>query len=316
LLGLGGFFVAALAGVGYYGCMHGIRRPKPKPKAGPGKPENPQTRRRNAERAEGTRLLHSLEPEDVSLRSKRDGLLLRGWYVPAPVESRKLVIFAHGYHCDGPTELADQLAFYRGLGYHCLYPDHRAHGRSEGKYIGFGALEAPDLLDWARAYIERLGEDIEITLHGISMGGATVTLCNSLNPPPQMKRIIADCPYTNALEQMRHTLKLQMNIRFEPLLRAADLWCRLLAGYSLKKDADPLGKIPSARLPMLFIHGEEDGFVQFSMGKRLYEACPTEKDFFWVPGAAHAIAHHTDMPGYEAKVRAFLGEEKKVTVGR
>ena len=312
LLGLAGLFALLLAVAGYIGFLYGLLREKPKEAEAP--EDRPEKMGREADREVGKKLLFSLHPEDVSMRSKRDGILLRGWYVPAPTSSKKLVIFAHGYHNDGPGEFADQLAFYRGMNYHCLFPDHRAHGRSEGKYIGFGALEAPDLLDWARVYIERLGEDIEIVLHGISMGGATVTLCNTLNPPPQVKRVIADCPYTNALVQMGHTLDMKMHIRFEPLLLTANLWCRLLAGYSLKKDADPLGRMPQAKLPMLFIHGEADDFVCFWMGKKLYDACPTEKDFLWVPGAVHAISHHDDTPAYEAKIRAFLGEKEIVGV--
>jgi pimeloyl-ACP methyl ester carboxylesterase len=216
------------------------------------------------------------------------------------------VIFAHGYRSDGPGEFADQLDFYRnGMGFHCLYPDHRAHGRSGGKTIGFGAPEARDLRDWAQQYIRLLGEDTEIILHGISMGGATVTLCAAMDPPPQVKCIVADCAFTNAYEQIRHTTETELHIHFPPLLWALAFWCRLLGGYSLRRDSDPLGRLPHATRPILFIHGEDDAFVPFAMGQRLYAACPTEKDFLWVPGATHAISYHTDTAAYEAGVRAW-----------
>ncbi len=305
LFGLLLLFGALLLIAGYIGFSYAIARPKP------GKPEKPETepkkQARNAAREEAKRQFYALEPEDVSLRSK-DGLLLRGWFFPAPAPSRNLVIFAHGYHNTGPGEFADQLAFYREeLGFHCLFPDHRAHGRSEGKYLGFGALEAPDLLDWARQYIVLLGEDIDITLHGISMGGATVMLCGALQPPAQVKRIIEDCGYSNAFEEVRNTMKTQLHINFPPLIWMAELWCRLLAGYSLRKDADPLGKLKNVSLPMLFIHGAQDVFVPFAMGERLYEACPAEKDFLWIAGAEHAMAHFVGKAEYQAKIRQMLG---------
>ncbi|MDR3313533.1 MAG: alpha/beta hydrolase [Oscillospiraceae bacterium] len=304
LLALAGAFVVLLLAAGYFGFVYSLRRPRPGKK--PGAPEtDPDKLARNAAREKAKLRFFALEPEDVQLRSQ-DGTLLRGWFFPAPTPSRNLVIFAHGYHSDGSGEFADQLDFYRSeLGFHCLYPDHRAHGRSEGKTIGFGAPESRDLLDWARQYIALLGDDIEIVLHGISMGGATVTLCAAQDPPPQVKCIVADCGYTNAYEQIRHTMATEMHLRFPPLLWALAFWCRLLAGYSLRHDADPLGKLPNATRPILFIHGQADDFVPFAMGKRLFAACPTEKDALWVPGAAHAIAHHTDTAGYEALVKSW-----------
>ena len=48
--------------------------------------------------------------------------------------------------------------------------DERAHGKSEGTYIGFGCLDRYDALQWMEYVVERLGEDCELMLHGISMG--------------------------------------------------------------------------------------------------------------------------------------------------
>lgn len=52
-----------------------------------------------------------------------------------------------------------------------LLVDERAHGMSEGEQIGFGCLDRHDAMGWIRKVIEICGEDVEILLHGISMGG-------------------------------------------------------------------------------------------------------------------------------------------------
>ena len=66
-------------------------------------------------------------------------------------------------------------------------------------------------------------------------------------------------------------------------------------------------QVQKIRLPILFIHGEEDDFVPTYMARELYEACPSQaKELYLVPGAAHACAYAQDQARYEARVRALL----------
>ncbi|MDR2525293.1 MAG: lysophospholipase [Oscillospiraceae bacterium] len=297
----------ALSAAGYGGFVYALHRPKQHRPAKPGKQgADPIRLARDAARSAAKKRFTALAPEDCMLQSA-DNTNLRAWFFPAVnPHSRRLVVFAHGYHNDGPGEFADQLAFYRSdMGFHCLFPDHRAHGRSGGKTIGFGAPEARDLLAWAQNFITRLGSDVEIVLHGISMGAATVLLCSTMHPPPQIKCVIADCGYTNALAQIRHTMRTELRLRFAPLLWVMELWARLLGKVSLRHASDPLGKMPNATLPALFIHGEEDSFVPFEMGKHLFAACPAEKDCLWIPGAAHAMCYSMDTPAYQNAVERW-----------
>ena len=76
--------------------------------------------------------------------------------------------------------------------------DARAHGKSEGEYIGFGVLDRFDAKKWIDYAIERFGENVNIFLHGESMGGATVLMAGGLNLPKNVKGIISDCPITSA----------------------------------------------------------------------------------------------------------------------
>ncbi|HZJ78397.1 MAG TPA: alpha/beta hydrolase [Clostridia bacterium] len=271
------------------------------------KPETEEiyiNRERNREKNNAYFLSH--EPEDVSIITP-DGLTLRGWYAPAENPTKRFVIFSHGYRCNGPDEFSHIYPFYHHkLGYNCLFPDHRAHGRSEGKYIGFGALDYKDILLWVGYLIGRFGDDIEIILHGISMGAATVMLVNQAEPPEQVKLVIEDCGYTNAHEQISETLKSMIGFKFDLLVRLCSFVCKMRAGYELS-DADCLSNMSKSKNPILFIHGDNDAFVPTQMGLSLYESCDSVPcDLLLVEGAIHAFSYYDAQEDYEAKVKEFI----------
>lgn len=293
---------AVLWGAAAYAFNYGIVRPKSK------KPETEEIYiiRQEIRKANNQRL-YDLNPEDLTLKSI-DGLNMKAWYLPAEKETKRFVICVHGYQCNGPDECSHMMPFYHyDMGYNYLLPDLTAHGRSEGKYIGFGSFDSKNILRWVDYLIDRFGEDIEIILHGISMGAATVMLCNELDPPDQVKLIIEDCGYGSAYEQMCDTLKGMIGFDFKLLVRMAGVICKGVAGYSFK-DADPLGHMDKAKNPILFIHGEKDDFVPFSFGQQLYDACPVDKDFLWVPDTIHAYSYYNAKDEYEAKVKSFIAK--------
>lgn len=249
--------------------------------------------------------LYSHNPEDLELVT--DGLRLKTWFVPAKEPSKRFVICIHGYNCNGPDECSHLFGFYHDvLGYNYFLPDLRGHGRSEGNAVGFGALDSKDIKLWIDYLVNRFGEDIEIIIHGISMGAATAMLVNSQNPQPQVKLIIEDCGFTNAFEEMMSTVKAAAGYGFPLVMSLGNIFCRLIAGYDLKKDADPLGKMKDAVNPVLFIHGGEDTFVPTYMCHKLYDACPTPKDKLIVEGAMHAYSYYDGKEEYEKKVTEFI----------
>ena len=247
--------------------------------------------------------------EDLEMKTP-DGIRLTARYIPAEKETKKFVICIHGHNCNGPDEMSHLFPFYHyEMGYNYFLPDLRGHGRSSGNIIGFGALDYKDINRWIDLLIERFGSDIEIMLHGISMGAATSMLVNNNSPREQVKLIIEDCGYTNAFEvvgvKTRNIIKF---LRTNFIVHFINFHCKLIAGYNLKKDADPLGTMKNAKNPVLFIHGEEDTLVPFPMCQRLYDACPTDKDIFTVPGAVHAYSYYDAREEYNEKMRRFIAK--------
>ncbi len=257
--------------------------------------------------------LYDLDPEDLSIVDPR-GNTLRAWFVPKP-ESKTFVICIHGYKCNGPDECSHLLPFYNEtLGINYLLPDHVSHGRSEGKYIGFGSLESDNLLLWVNYLIERFGEDIEIVLHGISMGAVTAMLANQSNPPKQVKAVIEDCGFTSAFEIIDLVTSRKVGFRCPHITKAIFFVAKHFFGYDMRR-SDCLGRMADSKNPILFVHGTEDSFVPFSMGERLYEACNSvEKDKLFVEGAVHAYCYYDAKSDYDAKVTEFLSKHLSSTL--
>ena len=73
--------------------------------------------------------------EDVWIRSK-DGLKLHGTYFPGNGGTKAVICF-HGYTSKGLNDYGSLSYYYLNHGFRMLLIDERAHGDSEGTYIGF-----------------------------------------------------------------------------------------------------------------------------------------------------------------------------------
>lgn len=187
-----------------------------------------------------------------------------------------------------------------------LLVDERAHGESEGKYIGFGCLDRRDALKWIDWVIQNCGEDVQILLHGTSMGGATVLMTSGLELPEQVKGIISDCAFTSPKEVFTHVLHSMMHMPAFPMIQIADWMNRKNAGYGLD-ECNAAREVQKAKVPILFIHGSGDTFVPCSMCETIYENCAAPKRKLIIEGAAHAESYYKDTEAYENALNEFIG---------
>ncbi len=241
--------------------------------------------------------------ERIEIEAK-DGLTLRGHFLPSPVPSDRIVILVHGYGGVG-TDLAGFAYLYHQAGFHVMMPDNRGHGMSDGHYIGFGLHDREDCLSWSNYLIERIGRDAKLFLHGVSMGGATVLMTSGEQLPPQIKGIISDCAYTSVNAVLAYQMKRMYRLPHFPFLGMTSVLTKLKAGYTFR-EASALKQVKKAQVPILFIHGGADTFVPTDMVYELYEACPTEKELVVIPNAAHAMAYFEDPALYDDVVEKFV----------
>lgn len=233
-----------------------------------------------------------------------DGLKLEGQFLPYP-DSNKLVICVHGFHSYHYREFAYYIRFYHELGYNILLPDNRAHGQSEGHYIGFGWLDRLDILEWIKKMEEYFhNEPMSIVLHGISMGGATVLMVSGEELSDNVKAIVADCSYTSAYDEFKYYLK---NKGCPPflLLPSATLLSKKTVGYNFKQ-ASAVNQVKKSKTPTLFIHGNQDHFVPTYMALELYNACQAEKKLLIVNDAAHGESYYKEKKLVQSNITHFL----------
>ena len=254
----------------------------------------------------GMKIMDRLPVEDVYITS-RDGLRLHAYLYPAEQENKKFILGIHGYRSYARPEYGPYIDFYRKLGYSMLLPDDRAHGPSEGEYIGFGVLDRLDCVDWAEYLVNRFGKETEILLHGVSMGSATVLAASGEEDlPEQVHGIIADCGYTSAWEILSYVMKHMAHIPTWPILPLCEKICRRKAGFGFREHT-PIEQVKKAKVPILFVHGAKDRMVPVEMAHRLYEACSSRKKLLIVDEAAHAESIAFAPEEYHRAIREFFG---------
>ncbi len=252
----------------------------------------------------GHAFFYSAKKEKWQVRS-HDGLILSASYIPCE-NAKATIILMHGYRSSAMHDFSGVLPFYNSLGLNILLCDQRAHGESEGKYIGYGLLERYDTLAWADEHNRRVGESTPLILDGISMGGATVLFSCALDLPRNVVGMIDDCGYYSAKEQIQHVMKM-MKIPVFPFYHAANLFCRIFARYSFS-ELDARDSLVHNKIPILFIHGEADDFVPCEMGKSAYESCASDKRMFLCPEASHGTSYVLETEKCQAALREFLGD--------
>lgn len=240
--------------------------------------------------------------EELTIQSK-DGLNLFGEICVTDKASHKWAIVIHGY-----TSRHDDMWNYGKIfadhGYNLLLPDMRAHGRSEGDYIGMGWPDRKDVLLWIDQVISR-DPQAEIALYGISMGGATVMMTSGEDLPSNVKVIVEDCGYTSVWDIFSDEMKALFKLPDFPLLHTASVISTFRAGYNFA-EASSLKQLKNAKVPIFFIHGGEDNFVHTDMVYKNYDACPTEKDIWVVDNAGHGQSYYYQPEQYRTKVYGFI----------
>ena len=219
--------------------------------------------------------------------------------------SNKWAIVVHGYGGSGKL-MSDKSKYFYDMGYNVLIPDLRGHGKSEGDYIGMGWKDRLDIISWIN-FIIKENPNAEIVLHGTSMGAATVLMTSGENLPSNVKAIVADCAYTSAWDEFSYQLETYLKVPSYYILNVTNMVTKLKAGYSLK-EASALESVKKATVPILFIHGDKDKFVPYSMMDKLYDATSSPKEKLTIDGGEHANSDLVSPFLYWLTLEDFLNQ--------
>lgn len=257
---------------------------------------------------EGREYIYSLNPKDLYINSF-DNLKLHGLFINN--NTNKTIVCVHGYKAkDGLYDFGMSAKFLNSLGYNLLFVDNRAHGLSQGKYIGFGVLDSIDVNSWIDYLVINMNQET-IILYGMSMGGATVM--NAASCPDScpdscpVKAIIADCGFASGYDEVAYQIKKMHHLPSFPLVPISNILLKLLAKYSLK-DKEAYKSIKNYHNNLLIIHGGKDHFVPTGDAYKIFDNATCHKKILIVPGASHAKSYLKDSKLYEQTFKEFLDE--------
>ena len=216
-------------------------------------------------------------------------------------DSKKVAVLCHGYRGTPYRDFSGGAVEVLKLGYNVVLIDERAHGMSEGHSITFGVREVRDAIDWVKYAKNRFGEDSELVLIGISMGGNIVlTASDKIGPA----KIIADCPFSSPRIMLRQSVKelgLPVAI-FYPLVNLASI---VFTHTNLNK-VSAYDSIKNTTNKILIIHGDADMVVPHFVSDDLYKAYPDKIQYELFHGANHGMSYIVDKPRYQKIIKDFL----------
>ena len=274
------------------------------------KPESDDTSKMNADekklqvlRRRSSEWIKRQKTESITIGSD-DGLKLHATFLRNPEnkeKSRRIVLFSHGYGGRAIWDMGIFASFYYERGFDMLFPDQRAHGLSEGRYITMGAWESADLSNWAKWICGECGDDCRILIHGWSMGAASAYLSVKYMPD-QVKGLVFDCGYASAAAQFTYVGKQMFPKIPDSVIRIVvfmmNFWTRIITGFYLK-DSSPINDAEDLHLPIFFVHGSDDRFVPCGSGMKLCTATKSPyKDRLIVHGAGHIMSWLYDRKDY------------------
>lgn len=189
--------------------------------------------------------------EDLETKSK-EGFKLHGYFYKSE-GSNEYVIMFHGYRRTARRSFSgltmDLLKEHKNV----ILADFRGHGQSEGHKITLGKKEQYDVLSWINFAKKHFGEDIKITIVGVSMGATTVLMAADKIDP--RVKIIADSPNISSKKTIKliiRKLKYPTFIFYPLTMLSALLFCHTHLSYDVRNE------ITKSNNNILIIFGGKD----------------------------------------------------------
>lgn len=246
-----------------------------------------------------------LDLKELTIRSF-DNLTLYGYLLEG--DPKEVVICVHGYKSSMQEDFADRIEIYRKRGSTVLLLNDRAHGKSEGTYLGFSEHDRRDVAKWVDL-INEMYDDPKIYLHGVSMGGATVIHCSNMKLK-NVCGIIDDCGFDSIIGISKHLMNDIYHMPYFPFGYLAWFWSIIITGISFNTS---IGEdcVRDTDIPILFIHGRQDNYVPCWMSEKMYKACASAKELHLIDDCGHAAAYMMATEEYTSAVNRLMNGEFK-----
>ncbi len=201
-----------------------------------------------------------IDYEDVTMQTT-DGLLLNGWYIPAP-DSQFTILFCHGNGGNIMHRLDSINIFYK-LGISCFIFDYRGYGKSQGKPTENGTyIDAMTAYQWLTE--EKKIDPNNIIVLGKSLGGSIAAELASKVPAAS---IVLESAFTSYVDMGRK------------------FYWYLPVKYFAKYRYATIDYLKNIKCPVMIIHSPEDNVVPYEFGRRLFVEANGPKEFVEISGS-------------------------------
>ena len=248
----------------------------------------------------------NLAYEDVNFRT-RDGLALRGWFIPHP-RARKAVLLVHGVGANR-GDMLGIVPFLHRAGFDILAFDLRGHGDSDGHTTSFGVHEGKDV-SAAIEYLQSRRDVKPITAFAFSMGGSALLHAIGENGATGVEAVILDSTFSEFEPLAQVQMAFLPKSIAQPLLKMLSFYSRLEIGRWLH-DITPQRHVSKiAPRGLLIMHGDSDGLIPVNHAQQNFAAGREPKQLWIVPGANHCEAWAVAGDEYEKRVVSFINGKK------
>ena len=250
-----------------------------------------------------------------------DGVLLKGWYVPAgsadnSALARGTIVYCHGLN-RSRVEMLPEAAFAHKLGFNGVLFDLRHQGQSGGAIATVGYQERHDVEGAINFALTQEKAQQPVIVWGVSMGAAAALMAAA--ETPDVAGVISDSTFLNFRELVRHHYWL-----FLSLVRRQWWWFPQLPAFPL---ADEVMYWTAARghfkvadfdleravkeinpRPVLFVAVEGDQRMPPWYAQTLYaDSDSPKKAILIVGGSRHGEGFTYATKQYGDAVKQFLG---------
>jgi alpha-beta hydrolase superfamily lysophospholipase len=230
-----------------------------------------------------------------------EGLMLRGWFIPAEKANSPAVLYAPATSHDQRSGLSLVSPFHQA-GYNVLLFSYRGHAQSDGDRgkFTYGDAESRDV-DAAVTFLRESRGIEQIAVIGHSVGAASAIMSAARNPA--IGAVVAVAPFA-CVNEIWQTNRPGV---VPPFVLKWTLWVvEKTRGFD-RDDICPLdvvGRI--APRPLLVIHGTEDKRITEEQVRRLFDAAQKPKSLWMVDGATHSGIRTPVLDTLAPDVIAFL----------
>jgi dipeptidyl aminopeptidase/acylaminoacyl peptidase len=238
--------------------------------------------------------------EDVAFPAT-DGLILRGWFLPAAssgplYRGKRAIIIVHGKDNNRTGQNGKMIPMMVDLsrqGYHVLAYDTRCRGESEGNFYSLGHFERSDVLG-AVDYLKSHGFiPGSIGVLGSSMGAATALLTAAKST--DISAVVSDSSFADLRLALDVLLPDESGLPAffnEPIYQMA----KLLRGIDVDAVSPMRINAKIGPRPILLTHGKVDKLIPVDHAYLLYEASDKAHTELWVVDGVGHTAIYGKMP--------------------